>query len=224
MNFAYPTKPVVVADEYYDQPEGDVTKINTDGGVFDEFGVLVFDKTMLRVFSKYYKTTNPALENHINMISFVTEKLGRVNRDEPVFVYSHLMLPHMPFMFDKNGNLNIALYHQNWDYYLGHYQFTISVIEELITNILSQYGPDDQPVIILQSDHGARNKKTTNPESKDLADYPEEYKTLIMNALFIPQCEPNQFKEDMNPVNTFPLIYNCLFGDSIPMVESGSVP
>jgi hypothetical protein len=217
VSFAYPAKPSIIADINY---ENDPESMNSDssGSLFDDYGSIVADKTMLLVFEDLYKIHNPELQKHKNMIYFTVSEMGELEKSEqPIFVYAHLMIPHMPFMFDENGNIVEPAYHQNWDYYLGNYKFAINIAEKLVNNILSQYPADDLPIIILQSDHGARNKGTSNLGSKILEGFDEEYKTSILNAILLPGCEKITLSDDFNPINTFPVVFDCAFGVDVPV-------
>jgi hypothetical protein len=212
VSFAYPAKPSMIADINY---ENDPESVNSDasGSLFDDYGAIVADKTMLLIFGDLYKIHNPELQKHKNMIYFTVSEMGKLkNPKQPVFVFAHLMIPHMPFMFDENGNIVNPVYHQNWDYYLGNYKFSINIAEKLVDNILSQYSPEDLPIIVLQSDHGARNKGTSNLGSKILEGFSEDYKTSILNAILLPGCKDITLSDDFNPINTFPVVFDCAFG------------
>ncbi|HOD06249.1 MAG TPA: hypothetical protein PKH92_14485, partial [Anaerolineaceae bacterium] len=137
----------------------------------------------------------------------------------PKFVYAHIMLPHEPFIFDQDGNINNAINLHNWDYYLGGYIFATQKLQELVESILAQADPNNPPIIILQSDHGARNLPTGNPDSILLQNYPESYRYCIMNAMYLPGYDTSELPDDFIPTNTFPLIMNFYFGFEIPLVK-----
>jgi hypothetical protein len=214
VSFAYPASKPIIADYNF---ELDDSKAADLGILFDDYGTLVADNTMLYVFSNLYKLNNPVLEQHRNMIYFTVDKVANLKVPSPIFVYIHLMLPHMPFMFDADGNMTDPSVHHNWNYYLGNYIFALKIAEKLISNIMSTADPDNPQVIILQSDHGARNKNTGSPESVTLENYPEEYKTLIVNGLKLPGCDTSNLTQDINPITTFPIVFNCYFGEDIPI-------
>lgn len=219
VSFAYPAKPSLIADINYENDPASVDS-DTSGSLFDDYGSMVADKTMLLVFGDLYKIRNPELQKHKNMIYFTVSELGKLkNTEQPIFVYAHLMIPHMPFMFDANGNIVDPAYHQNWDYYLGNYQFSITIAEKIVENILSQYSPDEIPIIVLQSDHGARNKGTSNLGSKILEEFSEDYKTSILNAMLLPGCEEISLSDDFNPINTFPVVFDCVFHVDVSVDE-----
>lgn len=218
-SFAYPAKPPVIADINY---ENDPESVNSDtsGSLFDDYGAIVADKTMLLIVGNIYKINNPELQKHRNMIYFTVAEMGKLkNPGQPIFVYSHLMIPHMPFMFDENGNNVDPAYHQNWDYYLGNYKFTINIAKKIVENILSQYPVDNLPIIILQSDHGARNKGTSNLGSKILEGFDEANKTSILNAFLLPGCEDIKIPDDFDPINTFPTVFDCAFDVNVTVDE-----
>jgi hypothetical protein len=214
-SFAYPAKPPVIADYSF---EFDPETMMGSGGFFDDFGILVANNTMVSAFSNLYDLNNPVLEQHKNMINFTVNKLGNLNEvPTPKFVYVHLMVPHMPFMFDENGNYVDQSFHSNWSYYLGNYIYTTRIAEKMIDSILSNADPENPPVIILQSDHGARNNVSGNPNSVPLENYPEEYKRHIMFTMYMAGHDFSKIPQDIDPINTFPIVFNYLFDAGIPL-------
>lgn len=186
----------------------------------DEFGILVTDGTMISAFSQLYKpyVVDPFLKNHRNMIYFTVDKIAKLDEvQSPRFVYVHLLLPHVPFMFDANGNVVDQQYRNDWNYYLGNYIFTTKIAEKIVNNLLAQSDPKRPPIIILQSDHGARNQIIHDNENTLLKNFPEEYKTSILFALYMPGYDTSTIPQDVNPINTFPIIFNHLFDANIPL-------
>jgi hypothetical protein len=87
----------------------------------------------------------------------------------------------------------------------------------MVDNILSQADPTRPPIIILQSDHGARNLKAESPGSVILENYPEEFKTSILFALYVPGYDTSALPQNIDPINTFPIVFNYLFDANIPL-------
>jgi hypothetical protein len=213
--FGYPARGPIRADiNYENNPSIESYDKNI---VFDTFGKLVTENSILSAISGFDKISYGGLEVHKNMIFFTVNELGNIESENPVFVYVHLLFPHAPFMFDENGHYVEQEYHTNWDYYLGNYKFSVKMLERMVDNILRNYDPEDQPVIILQSDHGARNSLSDNPDDPILEDYPEEFKALILNAIYLPYCNDDLLTYDMDPIFTFPIVFNCLFDAEIPL-------
>lgn len=213
---AFPTEKPIKSDYTYVKPPE--TFISTS--FLDEFGKLVIDRTMLRVFSTFYDPLidTTYLKTHKDMLFFTLDRVSNLGDiPSPKFVYVHLLLPHMPFIFDKNGLLIASTYNTNWDDYLDQYIYSISYTEKMITNILSQADPERPPVIILQSDHGARNQIYNGNEKQLLKNFPEEYKTAILFTLYIPGFDTSKLSQNINPINTFPIVFNYLFDTDIPL-------
>ena len=210
-SIGYPAKTQISADYNLGYKSGETGSL---GVLFDDYGVLVSNNTMLLAFSKYYQASNPIYQQHRGMILYTVENITTPEIESPKFVYVHLMLPHMPFMFDESGNITDLKNYTNWNSYLGNYKYAIRVAEKMVTNILSGSDPKNPPVIILQSDHGARNKLGN---STSLQDFPEEFKTNIMFTLYLPGYDTSKIPQDVDPVNTFPIVFNYLFDANIPL-------
>lgn len=219
LRMGYPAAKPLVADYLYEYGTSSIPQAETRGyGLyFDEFGELVIDNTMLYAISDLYTRNSPWITQHSSMIYFTVEQVANREIPSPKFVHVHLLLPHVPFMFSQNGEITDNENFGNWNYYINNYIFSIRIVEKMIANILSAYDPENPPVIILQSDHGARNHAGRDGELVTLPNYPEEFKTLILNVLLIPGYDYSSLSQDMDPVNTFPILFNYLFAENIPL-------
>lgn len=220
-NMPYPSAQSIQADHVYEYgsdaiPESDQGEY---GFYFDEFGELVVDNTMLSAFSRNYRKNDQMISQHTAMISFTVNNIASRNIPSPKFVYVHLMLPHFPFAFDRNGNVADTDRFTDWNRYLDNYIYSIKVAQTMINNILLAADADNPPVIVLQSDHGARNHMTSRAGSAVLPDYPEEFTTLILNALYLPGYDQTSLPQNLDPIDTFPIIFNHLFDARIPRAE-----
>mgnify|MGYP000873545221 CR=1 FL=1 len=213
--FAYGGKTPIQADYLlHEELQGNKT---TPAVIFNSFGIMVAEKTMLTPIVKYFKLDGEAIENHRDTVYFVADELGRLDFPKPTFIYSHLLLPHVPFLFNENGGY-IEYYHQHdWNYYLGQYKFTIKIILRTIETILKEFDLTNPPIIILQSDHGARNLANNESGEGILLNFPGKYRTSILFAVYAPACPDMPLKDGIDPVNTFPLVFNCLFDMDIPL-------
>jgi hypothetical protein len=61
-----------------------------------------------------------------------------------------------------------------------------------------------------------------------LDDFPEEYKTSIVFTLYIPGHDTSNLPKDIDPIDTFPIVFNYLFDDNIsfksvptPIIDEG---
>jgi hypothetical protein len=153
------------------------------------------------------------------MISFTIKNIANREIRSPKFVYVHLLLPHPPFIFNQDGSITDLDKFTNWNYYINNYIFSMKVVQAMVDQILLESDSENQPVIILQSDHGARNQLINDPKSATLQNYPEDLKTLIMFALYLPGFDYSRLPQDINPTNTFPIVFNDLFQTNIPLVK-----
>lgn len=205
---AYPTKPEIYADHNFSVDS------NRSRGFLatDEFSILFYNQSMLRIFSNDYMSNPFSQETFRNMLAFSLQKAADLHEiPTPKFVYLHLMLPHWPFMFDENGDPVDATHQFDWQYYLGQHMYASQKAQELVTQILVHASPDRPPVIILQSDHGARNILDKGGQGEILENYPEDYKTNILNALYLPGFDTSQLPDNFAPVETFAILLNHYF-------------
>lgn len=209
---AYPAMDPIVADySFADVPETSMAMTNSEI-LFDEFGMFVANGSMLRTIPTTHDKT---LSGHRDKVLYLINKIGDLDQvSSPKFIYVHLLLPHFPFMFDENGNVLDEELHGNWNYYLGQYNYSMEVAKKMIDNILENADPERPPVIIFQSDHGARNIDYGGPL---LENFPEEYKTHILFTLRMPGYDLSTLPQDIDPINTFPIVFNYLFDDNIPL-------
>jgi hypothetical protein len=220
--FGFPAIPNMTADQSFEYDSINAPASTTNlGSLFDDFGILVAENTMLRAFPlSSNKLLDPAFIKHQHMIYFTAGKISELDDvPSPKFVHAHLLLPHYPFMFSESGALNEPIDYYNWKYYLGNYKFTIKLAEKMVNDILQNANPAQPPIIILQSDHGVRNILVTARNGLQLENFPEEYKTDILNALYLPGYDTSQLSQDMNPINTFPIIFNHYFHTNIPLAK-----
>ncbi|HOW91706.1 MAG TPA: hypothetical protein PK883_05250 [Anaerolineaceae bacterium] len=213
ISMLHPTLPKIKADYLYRYNYNSGEDLGT---LFDEYGMLVADTTMAYAFERLYKVGNPDDLMHHDFLFFTKERLPNLEDiPGPHFVYAHLMIPHQPFMFDRNGALVDSAFFRNWNYYEGQYIYTMKYIEELVTDILKNADPDNPPVIILQSDHGAR----IHEDNKELSGFPQDMLRNILFALYLPGYDTSTIAQDENPINTLPIVFNHYFGDNIPLME-----
>jgi hypothetical protein len=220
-SMGYPSAKTVNADYLYEYGSSSIPRSEAGayGFYFDEFGELVIGNTMLYILSEEYKENSPLMDQHSNMIYFTVDNIADKKIASPKFVYVHLLLPHAPFRFDRNGGITDSDHSSNWNYYLDNYIFSIKIARSLIDKILLEADPQNAPVIIIQSDHGARNQLTHHEGSVILQHYPEDFKTLILYAFHIPGYDYSGLPQDLNPINTFPIVFNYLFDENIILVK-----
>lgn len=149
------------------------------------------------LFREYALSTLKSLENSLNFKS-------------PFFVYVHIMIPHLPFMFDRFGNMPDFLNQKDVEkLFIEQLIYTNTRIKKIIDNILSM--SQKGPVIIIQGDHGP----DLIIKSKDKS---MQIRTGILNAVYLPDKKENIFYNGMTPVNTFRILFNEYFGTNFAIL------
>ena len=181
----------------------------------DEFFRIFAKTSLLNLFDSLM--VEDLARVHLNTF----EKLPTVSSDSsgPIFVFAHMVLPHHPYLFDRNGHIrkHATLYDQfqsrKWaskDEYLEQLIFVNSKITEIVKTLLSR--PGLKPIIIIQSDHG--------PQIFDIEQ--KAYKKARMSnfdAFYLPQFDFRQFRETVTPVNTFRFIFNNYFKTDFEILD-----
>jgi len=147
-----------------------------------------------------------------------------VSYEQPIFVFSHIHVPHYPYVFDENGEpTSPERLEMGWEGeeddkegYLGQLKFANKMMNEVITEI--KRDSKISPIIIIQGDHGYKAKidDASNPTDQEL-----RVRFSNLNAYHIPGKDFSGF-EDTTPVNTFRIIFNELFNDNLKMEENSS--
>jgi hypothetical protein len=150
--------------------------------------------------------SNPDLIHRARVQLILDELPDLPATESPKFVFAHVVSPHPPYVFDRQGNfpnLNVnetALYRDQITY-------LNSMLESIVAEIISE--AKTSPVIIIQGDHGA-------PVSS------ERGRMQILNLYLIPQNFEPDLYPTITPVNTFRVLFNSLFGTRLSLLEDRS--
>lgn len=170
------------------------------------FGDLLTD-LQLHTLSKYlYKDINDGNER------LMASVLADTAHTTPSFTYLHLMLPHRPYLFDSTGQWSF-LKQYNADkgaakdsMYLNYLVYTNKRISRFIDQLNQQ--THGNAVILLLSDHGYRTKS---------GGYNDRIRYMNFNAVYLPNRDYRLWNDSVSNVNEFPLLFNTLFGQQLPL-------
>jgi hypothetical protein len=144
----------------------------------------------------------------------------------PKFVVVHIVSPHPPFVFDRNGNSIKSnrpympgdgeafggspkeyqqLYGQQVEYINSR---ILQAIDSILKNSKSP------PIIILQGDHGPGS--LLRRDSIEVSCLWE--RSSILNAYYFPDGNFDQLYPSITPVNTFRVIFNSYFDTNYPIL------
>ncbi len=176
---------------------------------------------------------------HREIISFNFDTLSEISKlSGAQFVFSHVVAPHPPFLFDKDGNaMNLdkpysvndaegfkivrsnefseeeilAEYRQG---YIEQVQYVNKSLIKVIDDIL-EYS-DTPPIIILQADHGSG--MLTDFSSIDNTCLHERFSPFA--AYYLPGADEDIIPPDISSVNLFRIIFNEYFQADLPLLEN----
>ncbi|MDR3690845.1 MAG: hypothetical protein P4L46_15815 [Fimbriimonas sp.] len=152
----------------------------------------------------------------------------------PRFVFTHILAPHPPFVFGPNGEprrpqkmgfsfvdgSDFFDFGGTVDQYKQGYSEQAAYIGKQILATIDKIlkASPKPPIIIVQGDHGS--KLRLNQQLLEKTDVNECFPNL--NAYFVPPKVKQELYPGITPVNSFRIIFDGLFGDSLPKLEDRS--
>lgn len=133
---------------------------------------------------------------------------------KPRFIYTHLIMPHFPYYYNEQGKLNpinqLAAKHMtDKSLYLSYLKYTNSRVLQLVDSI--KLNASKPPVILLFGDHGFRyiGEKDSSVFS-------------TLTAISLPRKNDQQYYSTISHVNQFPVLFNTLFKQQMPLLKDQS--
>lgn len=209
------------ADVYFNLTPGDI----------NEFEGLLLSSTLAGVVAESFGVGLPvqSYEMHRRYILYSLDKIMDVPEEipGPKFVFAHLMSPHPPFIFDRDGNFVIPdRPYSTWDAslfpgtvdeyqagYIDQMIFLNGQLMEVVTAILDK--SPRPPIIIIQGDHGPGSYYNT----LELDDSCLNERYSILNAYYFPDGDYHLLYPSISPVNSFRVILNQYFGADLELLE-----
>jgi hypothetical protein len=199
-----------------------------------EFERFVLGKTPLRMVEPLLKgfASIPNANTHRKIIQYSFDATADLpNIPGPKFVFVHIISPHPPFLFDKDGNP--VFEEDNYPFsfkdaneyeldsrgvyaprYVEQVQFVNHEVEKMVDRILAQ--SKTPPIILIQSDHGSG--MLTDLGSPDKSCIRERFSPFA--AYYLPGVKPKSIPEDISNVNIFRIVLNEYFKAGLPLLES----
>jgi len=175
----------------------------------DAFNMELLKKTMIFPFEMFVKISETGDINYDGTKYIFNYLKSEVyNNKSPKFIYAHIMCPHPPFVFDKEGNYNYQPTNV-FNAYLEQYIFVTEEVKKSIEEILDR--STSKPIIIIQSDHGPRHHHI------NIKDPTESFKAF--NAIYFPNKDYKTLHDSIAPVNTLRVMLNQYFNENFEMLE-----
>ncbi|MCC6301101.1 MAG: hypothetical protein IT314_17565 [Anaerolineales bacterium] len=209
--------------------DADVYYNAVSGGV-NEFEGLVLSSTVVGVLAESWGMELPVqgYSLHKRYILSAFEALQTVPElPSPKFVFAHILSPHPPFVFDRDGNFvpptrpystwDASLYTGSLDEYKKGYidqlVFVNAEMKRVIASILEKSATP--PIIIVMGDHGPG-------AYYDMLDLDESCLTerfSILNAFYFPDGNYDLLYPSITPVNSFRVVLDQYFGADMDLLE-----
>jgi Sulfatase len=148
--------------------------------------------------------------------------MAAISLHGPKFAFVHILAPHPPYVFGPKGEFvqerSAATDRNPWDDragYLAQVEFVNARLKIFIDSALS--ASRRSPVIIVQGDHGPATMGTFEVPSADAA----RERMVILNAYHIGR-DDCPVSPDITPVNTFRVIFSCIFDARIDRIADRS--
>lgn len=145
------------------------------------------------------------------------------NRSEPHFLFAHIYLPHIPFLFSTNGqeltyrkNMNFYWYEPSPENFVEQYIYQVEYLNSAILPVIDRIKAESiRPyVIILQSDHGDdKYLDWDNPTQQGV-----DARSATLNSILFSDGYTVNLYPTRTTVNTFRLVFNHWFGTRYPLL------
>lgn len=192
---------------------------------FPEFSLAIFRKTVL----------SPVLEQlgiydenrvHWKNVLYKFDKLAEIPaREGPTFVFAHIMVPHWPCVFDRDGKFVTRAKEASRsreENYREQVLFLNEKLKELVDRLLT--ASRVPPIIIIQADEGPYFERLWKGECaiSDATTAELRQKMAILHAYYLPGLGRDKLYPSITPVNSFRIVFNHYFGADFPMLPDES--
>lgn len=151
---------------------------------------------------------------HVNSQRFILDQLPLLAENlQPQFVFVHLLVPHVPFVFDAQGNVvtDPEFYNgkKSWPSddehirqgYINEVAYIDQAMIDIFRSILAN--SETPPIIVLHGDHGLQG----------------ENRYMILSAYYLPGEGIEQLYPNISPVNSFRVIFDTYFGSNFGLTD-----
>ncbi len=167
--------------------------------------------------------TQPAsvIKSMENFITYNNEAINHILNDctktlqtnYPIFSFTHIMLPHDPYVHNENGNIikSAEPGGVNMTGYLAQLKYSNLLIKQIVDCLLSD--TSRKKIIIIQGDHGYRH----------FVNAPLKNQYGALNAFYFYNKDYSGLNKKMSHVNTYRVIVNKFFQGSLPLLKDSIV-
>jgi len=212
-NFTIKDYPRQLATVYFGKSDNELLKHRT------------LENVALPPLRSFFKPGTPPLPMDLRMehkrsilkdtliIEDALRRLAGKDNSQPVFVYSHCLLPHPPYVIDSTGKPNEKIHHNGY-HPEAYIEQSIHVRQMILRWVELIKKQTRRPfVILVQADHGFRYFK---PEINPVSCFD------ILNAWYFSDRDYSGLYPTISSVNTYRVVLNKYFGMGMPMLKDTS--
>ncbi len=205
----------------------EVIQLGTCPRLYD-LNYIFWQRSVLGKFQSFWKTSsNRRYEEHARQINDGFEALKRFyskDHGSKSFVYAHFMVPHPPFVFDKEGRVTThEVLYPGHDYNLADedwnhkYADQLAYVNEKVKEVIEVALRDttNTPIIVIQGDHGARRDWEENKAELDV----ESFNRFTNLSAFLLPYVRYSIDDELTMVNTWPMVLNHYFKTDLIMKD-----
>jgi hypothetical protein len=161
------------------------------------------------------------LQMYRNVKRQLEDVLRLVPEPGPKFVFFHILVPHDPYVFGRDGSF-VPVWVEKRRSFAENYTNQVLAANSMIRRLVDRILEDSSspPVIIVQGDEGPYPGGTSNYRFNWHAASIEllRHRSGILNAYHLPGFDTGQLYPTISPVNTFRVVFNTYFGTNLPLL------
>jgi len=194
-------------------------------GQFSEFETALISLTPLSLLLRPQLTALDADHERAEIVLYNFTHVASVARSHrPTFVFAHIVCPHPPFIFRRDGSMKSAggglEFRGRREAYLKAYyeqvEFVNARVQKLVDDIL--VAAERPTAIVIMSDHGPGSRLDWNHLEK--TDLREKFSTLV--AVRLPDGAPGKLDDHITTVNVLRFALSECLGADLPPFPSRS--
>ncbi|MDZ4247873.1 MAG: sulfatase-like hydrolase/transferase, partial [Patescibacteria group bacterium] len=145
--------------------------------------------------------------------------------DQPTFSFIHILAPHPPYYFDRDGKLLTKKpIHslKDWEDTRGFAEQTRYVNREVLSVVNKLLDKPEKPVIILASDHGGGSLGHFGKVGTEKKEFLLE-RFSNLTAIYLPNEDYSSLYPRVTPVNFFRVVLNDQFGQDLKLLPDRQI-
>ena len=206
--------------------------MESEAPTLSEFHASILKATPVPLLTQSVSKGKPGQWHWHNVKYTVKHLADQAGAESPAFVLAHVICPHPPFVFDRQGKITISkgVFAENMfdgshfkrskaEYIRGYREqvmFMNSKVQQISDQILAR--AKRPTVIIVLSDHGPGSQLDWEDANK--TNLPERFGTLL--AYRLPEGGELPGTDELTQVNLFRLVLNRYFGTQLETLPNES--